>query len=59
MEAGKISVAQTKLKMTLWNAEAEATTSSDFYLLLEEIGLTEEIVTRLYQLMSIGDKLRL
>ena len=52
MEAGKISVAQAKLKMTLWNAEAEATTSSDFYLLLEEIGLTEEIVTRLYQLMS-------
>ncbi|MBS3029950.1 MAG: hypothetical protein HCA25_23600 [Dolichospermum sp. DET50] len=60
MEAGKISVTQARLKMTLWNADAEATASSDFYLLLQEMGLPEEVVTRLHQLISntikVGEK---
>ncbi len=52
MQAGKMSVGQAKLKMTLWNAEAESTSSSDLYLYLQEIGLPEEVVTRLHQLIS-------
>jgi hypothetical protein len=52
MQAGKMSIGQAKLKITLWNAEAESTSSSDLYLYLQEIGLPEEVVTRLHQLIS-------
>lgn len=52
MEGRKMSLGQAKLKMTLWNAEAEATSSSDFYLWLQDMGLPQEVVTRLHQLIS-------
>jgi hypothetical protein len=52
MGSRKMSLAQAKLKMTLWNAEAESTSSSNFYLLLQEMGLPEEVVTRLHQLIG-------
>jgi len=52
MEGKKISVAQAKLKMTLWNAEVESTSSNDFYLWLQDMDLPEEVVMRLHQLIS-------
>lgn len=52
MESGKLSTAQAKLKMTIWNAEAESTSSSDFYSLLQAMDLPEEVVTRLHQLIE-------
>jgi hypothetical protein len=51
MQAGKMTIGQAKLKMTLWNAEAEATSSMDLYLWLQEIGLPQEVATRLHQLI--------
>ncbi|MBW4644208.1 MAG: hypothetical protein KME23_14690 [Goleter apudmare HA4340-LM2] len=61
MTSEKLSVAQANLKMSLWNAEVEAITSSEFYGYLQNMGLPEEIVTRLHDLISrslkIGKKL--
>ncbi|MEY3400870.1 MAG: hypothetical protein RLZZ86_473 [Cyanobacteriota bacterium] len=34
MQTGKMTIGQAKLKMTLWNAEAESTSSMDLYLWL-------------------------
>ncbi|WP_017654941.1 hypothetical protein [Fortiea contorta] len=52
MAVEKLSVAQANLKMTLWNSEAEAIKSSEFYDYLQDMGLPEEIVTRLHELIS-------
>ena len=34
---GKMTIGQAKLKMTLWNAEAETTSSSEAYQAVQEI----------------------
>lgn len=61
MASEKLSPAQANLKMTLWNAEAGAIKSSDFYEYLQDMGLPEEVVTRLHELVShtikIGKKI--
>ncbi|MBE9231435.1 hypothetical protein IQ231_06965 [Cuspidothrix issatschenkoi LEGE 03284] len=51
MQTRKMTTGQAKLKITLWNAEAESTSSSDLYLWLQEIGLPEEVVTRLHEMI--------
>jgi len=48
-----ISRGQANLKLALLNAEAESMNSSDLYLRLQQLGLPEEIVTRLHDLMSV------
>ena len=57
MASEKLSVAQANLKIALWNAEAEAFTSSHFYEWLQDMGLPEEVVTRLHELVSHTMKL--
>lgn len=42
-----ISPAQANIELSLWNAEAEAMSSSDFYLWLSESGLPSEFAIRL------------
>ncbi|MEH2378112.1 MAG: hypothetical protein V7K27_04280 [Nostoc sp.] len=60
MASEKLSAAQANLKITLWNAEAGAIKSSDFYEYLQDMGLPEEVVTRLHDLVrhtiKIGKK---
>ncbi|NBD31966.1 MAG: hypothetical protein GVY17_03070 [Cyanobacteria bacterium] len=56
----KLSKAQANLKITLWNAKAESITSSELYVKLLDLGLPEEVVTRLHEVAhftkKIGDK---
>ena len=47
-----ITQAQANLELSLWNAEADATSSSDLYLWLRECGLPSEVAIRL---KSLGD----
>ena len=51
MEAAT-SQAEANFEFTLWNAEAEATTSSDFYLWLRESGLPSEVAIRLMKMVD-------
>jgi uncharacterized membrane protein len=53
----KISLAQSNLKLALWNAEAESTTSNQFYTKLRDLGLQEEIVSRLHELIYFTKKI--
>ncbi len=61
MQSSELSPAQSKLKLTLWNAEIESFSSRDFYIWLQEMGLPESVVTRLHDLASktihLGKKL--
>lgn len=61
MQSSELSPAQSKLKLTLWNAEVEGFSSHDFYIWLQEIGLPESVVTRLHDLagktVQLGQKL--
>jgi ElaB/YqjD/DUF883 family membrane-anchored ribosome-binding protein len=56
MENQKLSVAQSNLKLALWNAEAESTTSSQFYAAVQELGLPQEVVSRLHELITFTKK---
>jgi hypothetical protein len=53
----KFSIAQSSLKLALWQAEAESTTSSQFYVELQKFGLPKEIVSRLHELISFTKKI--
>ncbi len=61
MQSSDLSPAQSRLKLTLWNAEVESFSSRDFYIWLQEMGLPESVVTRLHDLASktiqLGQKL--
>jgi hypothetical protein len=46
------SQAKANFEFTLWNAEAEATTSSDLYLWLRESGLPAEVAIRLMNMVD-------
>lgn len=50
MESLELSPAQSKLKLTLWNAEVESFDSRDFYIWLQDMGLPESVVMRLHDL---------
>lgn len=52
----ELSTAQANLKLALWNAEAELVKSSKLYIQLQELGLPEEVVTRLHQLLTYTKK---
>ncbi len=52
----EISTAQANLKLVLWNAEAEVVKSSELYIQLQELGLPEEVVTRLHQILTYTKK---
>lgn len=48
----ELSIAQAHLKLALWNAEAELVKSSELYIQLQELGLPEEVVSRLHQILT-------
>ena len=52
MENQKLSLAQSNLKLALWNAEADSITSSQLYAEIQELGLPQEIVSRLHELIT-------
>ncbi|MEP0872703.1 hypothetical protein NDA01_23060 [Trichocoleus desertorum AS-A10] len=56
MSNSKVSSAQANLKLALWNAEAESVTSSEVYVKLQELGLPEEVVSRLHELITFTKK---
>lgn len=51
-----LSMAQANLKLALWNVEAESVKSSEVYAQLQELGLPEEIVSRLHELITFTKK---
>ena len=52
MENQKLSVAQSNLKLALWNAEADSITTSQLYAEIQELGLPQEVVSRLHELIT-------
>lgn len=56
MENHKLSVAQSNLKVALWNAEADSITSSQLYAEIQELGLPQEVVIRLHELITFTKK---
>lgn len=61
VELQKPSQGQAKLKLTLWNAKAESVSSSELYAKLLNLGLPEQVVTRLHEVANftkeVGDKI--
>lgn len=47
-----LSASQANLKLAIWNAEAGTARSADIYEWLQEIGLPEEVVLRLHDLVG-------
>jgi hypothetical protein len=56
----ELSIAQANLKLALWDAQAKAVGSSDLYIAIQELGLPEEVNSRLHQLLTysktVGNK---
>lgn len=52
----ELSTAQANLKLALWNAEAELVKSSELYIQIQELGLPEEVVSRLHQILTYTKK---
>ena len=50
MKEIKASPAQSKLKLMLWEKEVEEYSSTDFYLMLQNMNLPESVVTHLHDL---------
>lgn len=48
----KQNLSQANLKLSLWNIRAESTSSGEVYMQLGKLGLPEEVVSRLHQLIS-------
>lgn len=53
----KLSNAQAKLKLALWDAEATSASEPEVYSWLQSLGLPEEVVTRLHELLSFTQKI--
>jgi hypothetical protein len=51
-----LSTAQANLKLAIWNAEANSVTSSELYVQIQELGLPEEVVSRLQELVSFTQR---
>ncbi len=49
--------AQASLELALWQADAEAMNSSDFYIWLRESGLPAEVAIRMKELISLTAKI--
>lgn len=56
MDNKKLSAGQANLKLALWNAEAESAKSFEVYAQLQELGLPEEVVSRLHELVTYTKK---
>ena len=56
MDNQNLSVPQANLKLALWNAEAESVKSIEVYVQLQELGLPEEVVSRLHELVTFTKK---
>jgi hypothetical protein len=56
MGNSNVSPAQANLKLALWNVEAESLTNSELYIKLQELGLPEEVVSRLHELATFTKK---
>lgn len=56
MDNKKLSAGQANLKLALWNAEAESVKSFEVYVQLQELGLPEEVVSRLHELVTYTKK---
>lgn len=52
----KLSIAQANLKLALWNAEAETVKGSELYIQLQALGLPEEVVSRLHEILNYTKK---
>lgn len=52
----KLSIAQANLKLALWNAQAELVNGSEIYIQLQELGLLEEVVSRLHEILNYTKK---
>ena len=50
------SLAQSNLKIALWQVEAESMTSSDLYIWLNELGLPHEVSIRLREIVTYTKK---
>lgn len=53
---GNLSAPQANLKLALWNAQSEATSSVDLYVKLQSFGLPEEVTSRLHELIEVTKK---
>ncbi len=53
----RLSEAQAKLKLVLWDAEVASTQEIEIYQWLQSLGLPEEVVTRLHELLSFTQKI--
>lgn len=56
MNENVLSQAQADLKLTLMDAEAQSTSSSDLYLWLIESGMSSEVAIRLKELAEVTEK---
>lgn len=56
MDNQRLSAAQANLKLALWNVEAETIKSSELYAQIQELGLPEEVVSRLHELITFTKK---
>jgi len=52
----RLSKSQADLKMSLWQVEAEDTTSAEIYMWLRESGLPNEVTIRLHELLTFTRK---
>lgn len=52
----ELSTAQANLKLAIWNAEAESVKSGNLYIELQTLGLPEEVVSRLHQILTYTKK---
>ena len=51
-----LSAPQANLKLALWNAQSQATSSTDLYVKLQSFGLPEEVTSRLHELIEVTKK---
>jgi hypothetical protein len=56
MSNSDLSIAQANLKLALWNAEANSVSSSELYAQIQELGLPEEVVSRLHELVNFTQR---
>jgi hypothetical protein len=56
MKNQNLSTGQANLKLALWDAEAQSIKSSEVYAQLQELGLPEELISRLHELITFTKK---
>jgi hypothetical protein len=56
MTGQALSLAQANLKMSLWQVDADAMSSSELYMWLNDTGLPHEVTIRLHELATYTKK---